>query len=268
MNTDHTFPELTPLSPLFPREGSGSSFVVKFPLSVYLCLSVVALFFFSTPAAHAGIVSAQAVRAAVTEAVRSYARANGLDIEPDVPHARDVEVAGTAAPAVRASLAAKEVRGTSVPVRLEVMNGSGEIVRLMHFVARVRVFAEAAVASRDIARGDSLADGDIVMKRVEVGGVRGYYTSPDGLAGTRAKMSIREGTILRASNIRPCPLVHRGDRVTMKAVVGAIEVSSAGIARQDGGRGECIRVYNEMTRATVFCRILDSQTVQIGKGGG
>jgi flagella basal body P-ring formation protein FlgA len=213
-------------------------------------------------------VTAEAVRVAATEAVRAYAAANKLDIETEIPHARGMEVAGAGVPTLRASLPVKEVRGTSVPVRMEVLNGSEEVLCTMHLVARVRVFAGAAVAARDIARGDSLASGDIVMKRVEIGGVREYYTSPERLAGVRAKAVIRAGTILCASNVRQAPLVRRGDRVTMKAVVGAVEVSSEGTARQDGGRGECIRVYNEMTRSTALCRILDSHTVQVGKGGG
>jgi len=233
-----------------------------------VCVCVMALFVGSQDRIHAGTVTAQAVRAAGTEAVRAYAAANKLDIEPVIPHARGVEVEGAGVPVLRASLAAREIHGTSVPVRVEVLNGSGEVIRTLHLVARVRVFAEAAVAARDIARGDSLAAGDIVMKRVEVGGVRRYYTSPEGLAGVWAKTAIRAGTVLRASNIRPVPAVRRGDRVTIRAVVGSVEASSEGIARQDGGLGECIRVYNEMTRSTALCRILDSHTVQVGKGGG
>ena len=234
--------------------------------SAWACALV--LFVGTREQVHAGTVTAEAVRAAGIETLRSYAAANKLDIESDIPHACGMEVKGVEVPVLRASLAVKDIHGTSVPVRVEVLNGSGEVIRTLHLVARVKVFAEAAVAARDIARGDSLAAGDIVMKRVEVGGVRGYYTSAEELAGVRVTATIRSGSILRASNIKPAPVVRRGDRVTIKVVVGSVEASSEGIARQDGGLGECIRVYNEMTRSTALCRILDSHTVQVGKGGG
>ena len=123
-------------------------------------------------------------------------------------------------------------------------------------------------AVRDIARGDSLSGEDIEIRRAEVGGSGEYFTSTEWLTGVRVKNAIRAGTVLRASNVKPPAIVRRGDRVTMKVAVGSVEISSTGTARQDGGRGERIRVYNETTHATMLCRILDSSTVTVENEGG
>jgi flagella basal body P-ring formation protein FlgA len=55
--------------------------------------------------------------------------------------------------------------------------------------------------------------------------------------------------------------------VTLKASVGEVELTAPGVARQEGGRGEYIRVFNTQTRTSVICRIIDAQTVLVGKAG-
>lgn len=81
-------------------------------------------------------------------------------------------------------------------------------------------------------------------------------------------MTIKAGSIILSRNVQSAPLVHRGDKVTMKAQVGQLEIKAEGTARQDGGRGEYIRVYNTMTKTSKICKIIDSQTVLVGKDGG
>ncbi len=170
-------------------------------------------------------------------------------------------------PSVRASLAVPAISGRTCPLRLEVKNSRGEIVRRLHVTAHVRVYAKAVVVSRDIARGDSIGSGDMEVKRMEVGGVKEYYVDPEALVGARAKTAIRAGNILRRTVVLANPLVRKGDRVTLKAAAGSVEVTAQGIARSDGAKGDTIRVYNELSRTTVYCTVIDSRTVRIGKGG-
>ncbi len=217
--------------------------------------------------AAAGTLKADIVRAAVSETVRAYAAVNGLDIEAVVPHARDMEFQSIDHPSVKAFIAVPSVSGRTCPIRLEVMNSSGEVVRNLHIMAHVRVFAQAVVACREIARDDSIGPGDIEVKRMEVGGIKGYFNDPQALVGAKAKTAIRSGTVLRKTIMLTNPLIRRGDRVTLKAIAGSVEVTSQGIARGDGARGDTIRVYNEMTRSTVYCTVIDSRTVRVGKRG-
>jgi len=213
------------------------------------------------------MLKADIIRAAVEESIKIYAATKGLDIETAAPHVNDIEIQSVDHPSIKAIMASPTITGRSCPFRVEVMNNRGEIVRRLHVTAHVRVFASAVVLTRDIARGDSIGIDDMTVKRMEVGGIRGYYSDPGNLAGARAKASIRSGTILRKSIILANPVIRKGDRVTVKVISGSVEVTSQGIARADGGTGDTIRVYNEMTRTTVFCTVIDSRTVRLGKGG-
>jgi len=215
----------------------------------------------------AGTLKADVVRAAAGDAIKAYASANGLDIETAVPHARDMEFQLIEQPVVKVSLAAASISGRTCPLRLDILNARGDVVRRLHMTAHVRIFAQAVVATREIARGDSIGPGDMEMKRMEVGGLKEYYTDPEALSGARARTAIRAGSVLRKTVVMANPLVRKGDRVTLKAVAGSVEVTAQGIARSDGAKGDSIRVYNEMSRTTVHCTVIDSRTVRVGKGG-
>ncbi len=237
-------------------------------IRIHLCLSIIPSLFLFPAVLSAATVPAGEIGAAVERTVREYAALRGLDFEITVPHARDVEISGNTAPVIRATLAGKGIRGVAAPVRVEFLDGNGSVIRRIHLVAQVRTYAMAVVAVRDIERGDTLRAEDVLLKRADVSSIGGFYTKTGEVEGTLASQTVKAGTVLRARIVKPEPLVRRGDPVTMKAVVGGVELAAPGVARQDGGRGEHIRVYNTQTRATVVCRVVDARTVIIGKTGG
>jgi flagella basal body P-ring formation protein FlgA len=67
-------------------------------------------------------------------------------------------------------------------------------------------------------------------------------TSPDALTGKRTRRSIRAGEVICEAAIEPQPAVGRGQHVTVIATVGAVTVTAQGIAQQDAGLGERLRV--------------------------
>jgi len=221
-----------------------------------------------TSTAEAVTIPADSISAAITRSIEESAARNGMESEVTVPHVTDVEIKDISRPVLHVVLPAREGRGTSFPVRVEIGNGKGEPAKRVHYVAQVKTFATVAVAAHDIGRGDSLLSADVEMKKMEVGGVGGYYRSPAPLSGVRTKMTIKAGSIILSRNVQSAPLVHRGDKVTIKAQVGQLEIKAEGTARQDGVRGEYIRVYNTMTKTSKICKIIDSQTVWVGKDGG
>ncbi|MHB9028885.1 MAG: flagellar basal body P-ring formation chaperone FlgA [Candidatus Latescibacterota bacterium] len=217
--------------------------------------------------ASAGTVSSGTIAAAIGKTVREYAGMHNLDVEVDVPHVRDVEVNGCETPDIRAILTAKKIRGVMAPVRVEFRNGSGDLLKRANFVARVKTFDSVVVALRDIPKGDSLRTEDLAVKRMDVSGCKDACDSPEELDGVCTRFPIKAGEVIQSGALRPVPLIRRGDRVAIRAVVGSVELASEGIARQDGGKGEAIRVYSETTRTSLVGRVLDSKTVMAGKDG-
>ncbi len=70
---------------------------------------------------------------------------------------------------------------------------------------------------------------------------------PDQIKGMRASRFLRSGRVLTTDDLEPIPLVTKGEKVTLKAVVGAVEVSVVGIAQADGNQGDVIPVTNART---------------------
>ena len=58
----------------------------------------------------------------------------------------------------------------------------------------------------------------------------------------RAKRCIPAGRILALDAMEDIPDVHRGDRVTLVSIVGAVKVTRPGVALMDARIGETVRV--------------------------
>lgn len=210
-------------------------------------------------------VPKEVIVSVVEQAVQEYARANGLDAEVSVPHARAVEISGRS-PEIRAAVIGRKILGGNASVRVEFRNGD-QLLSRAHFAAHVRMFGTVVVAARDIGRGDTLRAADLVVTRVEVGGMSGFFRDTAELAGMRARYVIKSGDVVRSGSVRSMPIVHRDDPVTIRAIAGSVALASDGIAREDGARGELIRVYSTMSRKSVVCRVVDGKTVIAGKEG-
>lgn len=214
--------------------------------------------------AQAGTLDAGAVRVSVIDCIERFAAAHGLDVEATVPNVPDITVTDTDTPVIHAEMVNERALASRVPVRLEIGDGKGNIVRRSRVVADVCVYREVAVALRDIRRGDPVDDDAFAISRVDVCGVRDYLIHEEQLAGTEARRAIRAGTVITVDMVRPIPIIARGDEVTIEARVNNIRIVAQGIARQDGGRGETIRVTNGMNGTTIQCVVIDGETVMAG----
>ncbi len=216
----------------------------------------------------AGIIPADSIRAAVIDSLNAFAEKNGIEIQVDVPYTVNVEVKAIEKPRIRVKVPSGKKLNSRVQVKVEFMNNEGETSRQVNVVARVKTFATAAAILVDLNRDDVITQEDVVIKKMNVTKSKDYFDSFSGLKGMQAKRKLKAGSILTRKNVEPIPVIRRGDRVVMKACIGNIHITAEGIAREDGGLNENIRVYNETTRKNIICRIINSQTVQIGGEGG
>ena len=58
-------------------------------------------------------------------------------------------------------------------------------------------------------------------------------------------------------------MIHRGDAVTIVIQSGALTITAPGIARENGGAGDTIRVHREGVMTDLTVRVLDAKTVQL-----
>ena len=214
--------------------------------------------------AGAVVIPAEDVRTAIIDSIEQLADDSGLDIEVNVLRIRDIDVKGFDDPVMSINVSSGEKVKSRIPVRVEFSDSTGKVCRRFQFTARIKIFKDVVVITSDKMRGEKITEKDIEISRVDVSELKDYFEDISMLEGVQAKRIIRAGTVPGRNHIKTVPVISRGDRVRIMAQVGAVTVAAEGTARQDGGKGEEIRIYNEMTRTTLKCRVLGAKTVTIG----
>ncbi len=128
----------------------------------------------------------------------------------------------------------------------------------------IRLLREVAVAARPLVRGDVLSRDDVRMVRKDVSRISGgYFDDATALVGYELRQSVPAGRMLYSRMLQRPKLVRRGDKVTVLAVVGGLEVRVMGQALADGGKGQMIRVRNLSSKRVVQGEVVSKGLVRI-----
>ncbi len=121
----------------------------------------------------------------------------------------------------------------------------GQVSWSIYLRARLAVYETVAVAARPLGRGERLSTADVELHRQDISNLRGgYHTRIKDVAGMEVRRSVRAGIVLDRSVVKPPILVNRGERVSITASSGVVQVSMDGKALDSGARGELIEVVN------------------------
>ncbi len=126
--------------------------------------------------------------------------------------------------------------------------------------ARIAVFRPVAVAAHGLLRGERLRAADLRLERRDVSRLRGgYLEDAERFIGYRIRYNVNAGSVLQPRQFEAPRLVRRGERVSLLARRGGVQVRMAGEALTDGALGATVRVRNLSSR-----RIVQGEV--IGKG--
>jgi len=100
------------------------------------------------------------------------------------------------------------------------------------------------VPAHDIARGSTIADGDVVYATVANDVMSGTATAMSDIVGMQARRMLRAGETLRLEDVRHPIVVTRGSTVTMVFEVPGLVLTATGRAMSEGGVGETVTVQN------------------------
>lgn len=126
---------------------------------------------------------------------------------------------------------------------------------------KIALYEQAIVAAGKMRRGQIISDSDLILNEVDVSKVRGrVFTSKDSLSGTKLKTSIQANQVIDSASI--C-LICKGDSVSISVNNNTITVTMAGIALNDGSKGDKIRVQNNASRKIIDAIITDVGTVKV-----
>jgi flagella basal body P-ring formation protein FlgA len=130
--------------------------------------------------------------------------------------------------------------------------------------ADVGLFGPVVVARRPIARGETLAAGDLALDRRDLSQEpRGVLGGIEDAAGRMARTPLVPYVPLRREQLETPATVHRGDVVLLVAERGALRITSPGEVRDDAAVGEQVRVVNRASRKDLVGRVVDASTVAV-----
>lgn len=126
---------------------------------------------------------------------------------------------------------------------------NGITIKTLSSSARVRIYEDAYVANRKIDRGEDINPNDFRIERCDVTYDLDQIVRPSvKLDSMRADKTIRAGEALEYRMIERIPVIARGDEVVIRCAIGALEISTLGVAKEDGCIGDLINVMNKETR--------------------
>jgi len=147
-----------------------------------------------------------------------------------------------------------------VPVIIRLTNSK---TSRAFITVKLKLYADVFVSTRNIKRDENISADDFRVEQKEISGLnKATVGISENLSAYRAEHTITKGSFLDASMLSKIPVVYRGDNLQAYAVFGSVVVNFGVVAKEDGGRGDVIRVTrsdNQLFKA----KIIDNKKVKI-----
>jgi flagella basal body P-ring formation protein FlgA len=144
-----------------------------------------------------------------------------------------------------------------------ILRVDGEVVENLAVSGTLEALTEVAVAAKDLHRGAPIQAADIQMETRDLNDLRSPCFDSTELIGKQLKRSLRAGHAFERASVEFPPLVKRGEMVTMTARRGALTITTRGLAQQNGGEGDVIRVRNISSNKDILCKVTGPESVLV-----
>lgn len=149
-----------------------------------------------------------------------------------------------------------------VPLRFTIsVDGRDREKRVIFF--KVEVFKEVLVAARAIDRHKTIEASDLHTALRDISGFADVFFQKDDLIGNRSKRAFPKGTIMVRDMVEAPPIIDRGDLVTIVIESPVFRITAQGRAREDGARGQIIRVVNTSSMKEITAQVVDEDLVRV-----
>lgn len=109
--------------------------------------------------------------------------------------------------------------------------------------AKVQRLGQVVQAQRALASGTVLQPADLRLVEVDFSvEPAGAATRLDEVVGREISRPLREGSAIALNVLRAATVIRSGDRVSVRLLGSTFEILSEGVAQQNGGAGDSIRV--------------------------
>jgi flagella basal body P-ring formation protein FlgA len=122
---------------------------------------------------------------------------------------------------------------------------------------------QRVIVVRPVSRGDLLTREDLGLQTLSRSGSAGF-TDIDELVGRRAKKSLRTGLVVHDRHLQPDWMVHAKQSVSVVNNTGGIQVTTAGIALENGRLGDLVKVRNLSSNSILHGFVAGTKKILIG----
>jgi flagella basal body P-ring formation protein FlgA len=145
-----------------------------------------------------------------------------------------------------------------------VLSVDGREFRRVKVTARMDLFADVVAAKRYLPRHHEIDEKDVHLVRKNLALLPPDVLTDAGEAvSMRTTSSINGQEVLRKSLIQHPPLVRKGERVILLVENRQFKIVTWGEAKDDGRKGEQVKIVNLSSRKEVIGRVLNAGTVLI-----
>lgn len=162
-----------------------------------------------------------------------------VSVESAIPPVDQIVPTGKLGLRVKAGASAVRKGRNTVSVEIVVED---KVYRAVQVSVTVKVIAPVAVALKAIARSELIGGVNVVLQDRDVTMLPDDVLTEMPEGGWTASLAIAEGSILRKSWVAAPSVVRSGDQVLVIVRSGAVRLTDKGVAAQDGGIGDRIKI--------------------------
>lgn len=134
----------------------------------------------------------------------------------------------------------------------------------LHVPVRLAVFQQVVVTTRAMPRDSVLTLDDISLAERDTGKLDyGFLSATTDAVGQRLRRPLAAGAEVPPGSLKMPPLVKRGQQVVLQASSGGLNIRMAGVAQEDGIRGEVIGVLNASSGREVEAIVRSAKSVEV-----
>ncbi len=133
---------------------------------------------------------------------------------------------------------------------------------------RFSVTCRVVLAKNEIPRGTPISTDDLEIRTMDCTRFAPVpFTDYKDLTGKKAARTIKAGSILHQRMVINVPVIEKGEPVSIVFSQGSFSIAVAGIARENGGKGERIWVENSATHKLIRVIVREKGKVHVLQGG-
>jgi flagella basal body P-ring formation protein FlgA len=121
------------------------------------------------------------------------------------------------------------------------------------------------VATRPLMRGATVSASDVQLQRINGTSIgRDSIENIGDIVGRNLTKDLGQGEMFKAAAVVIPPVVTAGSQVTIVFKYGRLEATAVGVALENGGMNQEIRVRNERSKKIILAKVMDEGLVSAG----